>query len=179
MRYGTKQLSVIVIFSSLGAVLSVPIGYAGNYMKVIPALPLGTGQALAGLHLITVVLASLLVRRRGAAVATATVKGLLEAVLFSFHGLPVILISSAQGLVIDAALYLAGYDSTPALSLGCGLASASNVAFLQFVLLMPYPPEVFAFMYAVAFLSGAALGGLLSVKLYNMVRVRVSVLEGP
>jgi ABC-type thiamin/hydroxymethylpyrimidine transport system permease subunit len=175
MRYGARQLSMIVIFSSLGAVLSVPIGYAGNYMKAIPALPLGTGQALSGFHLVTVVLASMLVRRRGAAAATATVKGLLEAALFSFHGLPVILISSAQGLVIDAALYLAGYDSTLALSLGCGLASASNVAFLQFVLLMPYPSEVFAFMYAVAFLSGASLGGVLSVKLYRMVRARVSV----
>jgi len=175
MRYGARQLSMIIILSSLGAVLSVPIGYAGNYMKAIPALPLGTGQALSGLHFITVVFASLLVRRRGAATATATVKGLLEAVLLSFHGLPVILISSAQGLVIDAALYLAGYDSTLALGLGCGLASASNVAFLQFVLLMPYPSEVFAFMYAVAFLSGTALGGAVSVKLYHMVSARVSV----
>src|SRR4030042_508175 len=146
MRYSSRQLSMIIVFSSLGAVLSVPIGYAGDYLKAVPALPLGTGQALSGLHLVTVVLASLLVRRRGAATATATVKGLLEAALFSFHGLPVILISSAQGLFIDAAQCLAGYDSTLALSLGCGLASASNVAFLQFVLLMPFPPEVFAFM---------------------------------
>jgi len=176
MRYSTRQLSMIIIFSSLGAVLSVPIGYAGNYMKAVPVLPLGIGQALSGLHLVTVVLASLLVPRRGTAVVTATLKGLLEAVLFSFHGLPVILISSAQGLVIDTALSLAGYDSTLALCLGCGLASASNVAFLQYVLLMPFLPEVFTFMYVVAFISGAALGGLLSLKLYHMVGSRVSAL---
>ena len=177
MRYSTRQLSMIMVFSALGAVLSVPIGHIGNYMKTIPALPLGTGQALSGLHLVTVVLAALLIRRTGTATMTATVKGLVEAVLFSFHGLPVILISGAQGLIVDAALHVSGYESPTLLSLGCGLAAASNVAFQQFVLLLPFPPEVFAFMYGVAFLSGA-LGGALTGRLYLMVETRIPVAEG-
>jgi ABC-type thiamin/hydroxymethylpyrimidine transport system permease subunit len=178
MKYGARQLSIIVVFSALGAVLSVPIGHVGNYMKTIPALPLGTGQALAGLHLVTVVLAALMIRRTGTAAMTATVKGLVEAALFSFHGLPVILISGAQGLVIDAALHVSGYESRPLLCMGCGLAAASNVAFQQFVLLMPFPWEVFAFMYAVAFISGA-LGGALTGRLYTMVGARIPVAEAP
>gem|GEM_PF-2049735 len=179
MMYSARQLSMIVVFSAMGAILSVPIGHVGNYIKTIPVLPLGTGQALSGLHLITVVLVALIIRRTGTATMTATVKGLVEAALFSFHGLPVILISGVQGLIIDAALNVSGYKSPMLLSLGCGLAAASNVAFQQFVLLLPLPPEVFAFMYGLAFLSGALLGGSLSEKLYMMVRTRIPEAEGP
>ena len=175
MRYSTRQLTLIVVFSSLGAVFSVPIGYIGNYVKTVPALPLGAGQALSGLHLVTVVLAALIIRRTGTATITATVKGLVEAALFSFHGLPVILISIAQGLVIDVTLYVSGYASPTLLCLGCGLAAASNVALQQFVLLLPFPPEVFAFMYEAAFLSGALLGSELSRRLFMMVKTRIPI----
>ena len=176
MRYGTRQLSIIVVFSALGAVLSVPIGYIGNYMKTVPALPFGVGQALSGLHLMTVVLTALIVRRKGTATMTATVKGLVEAALFSFHGLPVILISAAQGLIIDATLHVSG-ESPLMLSLGCGLAAASNVAFQQFVLLLPFPPEAIAFMYVAAFISGALLGGFFTERLYLMVKARIPATE--
>jgi hypothetical protein len=52
LKFTTRELSTIIVFTSIGALFSVPIGYLGNYLKTIPILPLGTGQVLAGFHLI-------------------------------------------------------------------------------------------------------------------------------
>jgi len=63
--FNSSQLSLIVVFSALGAIASVPIGHLGNYLKTIPLLPLGTGQILAGLHLIIIVMTALYVKKPG------------------------------------------------------------------------------------------------------------------
>ncbi|MBN2334211.1 ECF transporter S component [Candidatus Bathyarchaeota archaeon] len=175
MNFSTKELAIIIVFCSLGAVLSVPIGHLGNYLKTIPALPLGTGQILAGLHVLTVALTTLLVRRRGTATVAAVLKGLLEAILFSFHGFTVIAMSGVQGLVLDLTLTIFGYGSLPGLMLGCGLSALSNVAYLQFFLGMNMPQWVFTYMYVSAFISGAALGGYLAHRLHRMVKTRTGL----
>lgn len=175
LRFETREIAVIVVFSALGAVMSVPVGYLGNYLKTFPAIPLGAGQVLAGIHVFPVALSMMLVRRRGAAAATGTVKGLVEAVLFSFHGFSVIIMSGVQGLVLDAAALLFGYDSRNRLCVGCGLSAASNVAYLQFFLRLGFPMEVFALMYALAFVSGAVFGGYLGDTFYKMVNKRMDL----
>jgi ABC-type thiamin/hydroxymethylpyrimidine transport system permease subunit len=103
---------------------------------------------------------------------TAAIKGLVEVILFSYHGIPVILMSALQGLFIDAVIYLLGYRDL-SFYLGCGIASASNVAFLQFILLLPFPASVFSFMYLLAFFSGTVFGGYGGVLLYKMVEIRL------
>jgi ABC-type thiamin/hydroxymethylpyrimidine transport system permease subunit len=175
LRFETKEIAIIVVFSALGAVLSVPVGYLGNYLKTFPAIPLGTGQILAGVHVFPTALTMMLVRRRGAAAATGTVKGLVEAVLFSFHGFSVIIMSGVQGLVLDAAATFFGYDSRTGLCVGCGLSAASNVAYLQFFLRLGFPVEVFTLMYALAFVSGAVFGGYLGDTVYQMVQKRIDI----
>lgn len=173
MRFETRELAIIVVFSALGAVMSVPVGYLGNYLKTFPAIPLGTGQILAGVHVFPTALTMLLVRRRGAAAATGTVKGLVEAVLFSFHGFSVIIMSGVQGLVLDAATIFLGYDSRTGLCVACGLSAASNVAYLQFFLRLGFPVEVFTLMYILAFASGAVFGGYMGDTVYQMVQKRI------
>ena len=171
--FSSRQLSLIVVFSALGAIASVPIGHLGNYLKTIPLLPLGTGQILAGLHLIMIVLTALYVKKPGAAAMMGAVKGLIEAFLFSYHGLPVIVMSAFQGAIIDLVLYVMGYEIT-AIILGCGLSAASNVVFIQFFLGKQFPLSVYILMYVLSFISGAVLGGYSGERLYQMVRERLS-----
>ena len=172
MRYTTRELALVVVFSSLGATLSVPVGYLGNYLKTIPLLPFGTGQILSGVHIIVLTLTALYIKKPGATTMTAVIKGLVEVILFSYHGIPVILMSALQGLLIDAIIYILGYRDL-AFYLGCGIASASNVAFLQFILLLPFPAPVFSFMYILAFISGTVFGGYGGVLLFKMVEIRL------
>jgi ABC-type thiamin/hydroxymethylpyrimidine transport system permease subunit len=176
LRFTTKELALIIVFSSLGAVLSVPVGYLGNYFKTIPILPLGTGQILSGIHLVSLTLTALFLKKRGVATMTGLIKGLVEAILFSFHGVPVILMSALQGLVIDAMINTFG-ERGLAVYLGCGFASASSVAFIQFFLLLPFPLSVFGFMYILAFISGAVFGGYVGLYLYKKVGTRISLSE--
>jgi ABC-type thiamin/hydroxymethylpyrimidine transport system permease subunit len=175
LRFETREIALIVVFSALGAFMSVPVGYMGNYLKTFPAIPLGAGQILSGVHIFPVALSMMLMRRRGAAASTATVKGLVEAVLFSFHGLSVIMMSGVQGLVLDAAATVFGYDSRTGLCLGCGLSAASNVAYLQFFMRLGFPLEVFVLMYGLAFVSGAVFGGYLGDAVYRMVQKRMEL----
>lgn len=175
LRFETREIAIIVVFSALGAVMSVPVGYLGNYLKTFPAIPLGTGQILAGVHVFPTALTMLLVRRRGAAAATGTVKGLVEAVLFSFHGFSVIIMSGVQGLVLDAAALFFGYDSRTGLCVACGISAASNVAYLQFFLRLGFPAEVFMLMYILAFASGAVFGGYTGDTVYQMVQKRIDL----
>ena len=171
-KFTTQQLSTIIIFSALAAITSVPIGHISNYMKTIPLLPLGTGQILAGFHLIMIVLTALYVKQSGAATLTGAVKGFAEAVLFSFHGLPVIFMSVFQGAIIDVVLYIIGYGSK-SMILGCGLSAASNVMFIQFFLGNPFPVSAFVLMYILSFISGAVFGGYLGERIYQIVSVRL------
>ncbi len=170
--FNTKQLSLIVVFSALGAIASVPIGHLGNYLKTIPFLPLGSGQILAGLHLIMIVLSALYARKPGAAAMTGAVKGLAEAALFSFHGVPVIVMSVLQGAIIDVALVVMRYSKTGVL-VGCGISAMSSVMFIQFFLGRPFPLAVYVLMYVLAITSGVVFGGYSGNKLYQMVEDRL------
>jgi ABC-type thiamin/hydroxymethylpyrimidine transport system permease subunit len=172
--YTSKELAFIAVISALGAIMSVQVGYLGNYLKTLPLLPLGTGQVLSGLHLIPLVISGLYIEKRWVFTITSAVKGLLEAVLFSFHGLPVILMSIIQGMIIDLILITIG-DRKWSIYLGCGLASISNVAFLQYFLLLPLPRQVFIFMYLLSFSSGFIFGGYAGKILYKMINTRLSI----
>jgi ABC-type thiamin/hydroxymethylpyrimidine transport system permease subunit len=174
LRYTSKELAFITVISALGSIMSVQVGYLGNYLKTLPLLPLGTGQMLSGLHLIPLTISGLYIEKRWVITTTSTVKGLLEAVLFSFHGLPVILMSILQGMMIDLTLITIGNRKWN-ICIGCGLASASNVAFLQFFLLLPLPSRVFILMYLLSFSSGIIFGGYGGKILCEMINTRLSI----
>ena len=173
MHYNSKELSIIITFSAIGAILSVPIGHLGNYLKTVPILPLGTGQILAGLHLVMITLTALRLRKPGVATITGLVKGLVEAVLFSFHGLPVIVMSGVQGFIIDIFFQIFWYDSKIGSALACGVSALSNVLFIQLFLGMPFPASVYSLMYILSFISGVLLGAYPSQLLHKMINKRV------
>lgn len=157
--FNSRELALIIILSSMGAVISVPVGYAGNFLKTIPGIPLGIGQILSGVHVLWIILAATLTGRTGAGTLTGVLKGLVEVTLFSYHGPLVLIISTVEGVVVDVALLLFRKNDAKSAYLAGGLSSASNVTVLQFVMMLPFPPAVFAFMYLTSFISGLLFTG--------------------
>jgi len=167
-RFTSHELSLIIIFSALGGALSVPIGHAGNLLKTIPGIPFGSSQALSGLHVLWLVLAATLVRKTGSGTITGVLKGLIELVLFSFHGIFVLLISTIEGMIVDTVFIISRRTNTPWIYLAGGLSSASNVAILQLLLLPRLPTVILAFMYLTSFVSGLVFGGYLSKRVLDV-----------
>jgi len=175
-RFDSRELSLIVILSSLGGAASVPIGYLGDFLGAVPWLPLGSPQLLSGLHVLWIVLASVLVGKRGTGALTGVLKGLVEVFLFSFHSVFALLISALEGLVADAVLAVFRKDSTTAIYLSGGLSSASNVAVVQFLLMPHLPQQVLAFMYLASFVSGLLFSGFIGKRVLETVQENRSMI---
>ncbi len=99
-RFTFLDLTIIIIFSSLGGALSVPIGHLGNFLKTLPGLPLGTSQILSGIHVLWIILSVGLTRKAGSGTLTGLLRGLVELFKLSFHGVLVV-ISMVEGLIAD------------------------------------------------------------------------------
>lgn len=166
--FDSRELALIIILSSLGAVISVPVGHAGNFLKTL-ALPLGASQLLAGIHVLWLILAAVLVERRGAATTTGVLKGLVEMTLFSYHGILVLLISAVEGFIVDIALLPLDRNDVKSICVASGLSSASNVAVLQFVAMLPLPVAVFASMYLASFFSGLIFAGYMGKRILDVI----------
>ena len=167
-RFTSRELSLIIIFSALGGAVSVPIGYAGNFLKTVPGIPFGSSQALSGLHVLWIVLAAVMVRKTGSGTMTGFLKGLVELFLFSYHGIFVLLISSVEGIIVDIVLIIARRTDTPSICLAGGLSSASNVSVIQFILVPSLPMPILAFMYLTSFLSGLVFSGYISKRILDI-----------
>ena len=174
--FDSRELALIIILSSLGAVVSVPVGHAGNFLKTL-ALPPGASQLLAGIHVLWLILAAVLVERRGAAATTGVLKGLVEATLFSYHGILAVLISAVEGLVVELVLVPLDKRDPRSIYVAGGLSSASNVAVLQFAAMLPLPQAVFSTMYLASFASGTLIAGYMGVRVAGVIR-RNSLLDG-
>lgn len=168
--FTTRELSLIIILSALGGAVSVPIGYAGNFLKTIPLLPFGTPQILSGLHVIWILLAGSLVKKTGSSTITGILKGLIELSLFSYHGILVLLISVAQGVVMDLVLAALGRTNTVSICVASGLSSSSNVVVLRLILLKHLPFFVTAYMYVISFISGVFFAGYLGKRGLDIAR---------
>ena len=166
--FSTRDWATIAILSSLGATLSVTVNYAGDILKAIPFLPFGSKQLIAGIHVLWITLAISLTGRTGTGTVTGILKGLVEMTLFSSHGVTVIIISTLQGIIVDA-VYGLLKDNRYSFYIAGGLSSMSNVAVLQFLLLFSFPGSVFAVMYASAFISGVFFSGLIGVRVKEIV----------
>ena len=106
--YKTREIALIIILSATGGAMSVPLGYLGNALKAIPILPFGIGQILSGVHILWLLLVRMLTRRTGSAVFAGALKGLIELSLFSFHGIQVLPIAFAEGILIDLVISAPG-----------------------------------------------------------------------
>ena len=154
----TREIALIVMLSALGGAISVPLGYAGNLLRAVPVFPFGTPQLLSGIHILWLLLVRLLTKKTGTATLTGAVKGLVELSLFSFHGIQVLPISIAEGVVADLALGFLGSKSPAKVAVAGGLSSSTNVLVLWLLLLQSLPISLIAFMWFLSLISGLLVG---------------------
>ncbi len=164
-KFGSQNLAAIALLSTLGAISSVGVGYAGKVLSFTPLGPVA-GQLLAGLHVFWLILVVAVVRNRGSAFVAGALMGLIEMVLPNHLGPFVFFMALLEGVVIELALLPFRRATQAAMVFAAGFSSASNVLVLQVFEILPvsFPMEVYAAMYAASFLSGLALGGYLSVR---------------
>jgi ABC-type thiamin/hydroxymethylpyrimidine transport system permease subunit len=168
--FSTRDLVLIAVVSAAGGVLSTYVGYLGNLMNKAVGVPFGAGQWMAGLHVFWFVFARAVVGRTGAATLAGVLKGLVEMFAGSTHGLPIVLVSLVEGLLVDAVLLPAGRrPSLGSLCLAGGISSASNVLVFQGLYFSGVSVGYVGLMTAFAFVSGAILGGYFAVGVLDVV----------
>lgn len=164
----SRKLTIIILFSVLGAVSNVAVGYAGRFLSFAALGPVG-GQLLAGLHVFWLILVALIARSRGTATVAGVLMGTIEMILPNHMGVFVFLMALLEGAVIDLVLLPFKRAKQAAILVAAGLSSASNVFVLQAFQILPFsfPPSLYAAMYGASFLSGLVLGGYLGVRSLN------------
>ncbi|MEW5748330.1 MAG: ECF transporter S component [Candidatus Thermoplasmatota archaeon] len=178
-HFTTKDLVTIALLSALGGVLSTYIGYLGNMVNHIIGVPFGAGQFMAGLHVIWIMLALGITRKKGAATATGLLKGVIELFMGSTHGIVIVAVSLVQGLIPDLILFRdkAKEDRSPTLyAVAGGLSSASNVVVFYTFFLAGVPAVLIAMLCMLAAASGIIFGGWLVLEMLESLEFSGMVL---
>jgi energy-coupling factor transport system substrate-specific component len=164
-----KSLAVLLIFSALGGVNSVLVGYAGRLLSMLSIFSFAVPQLLSGLHVFWLVLVALLVRTRGSATAAGTLKGLIETSLSSHLGVFSFAVSLTEGAIVDFVFAFLKKNRMFSVYVAGGLSSASNLLIVQLFFLSPLPISVYVLAYFAAFLSGLLFGGYLTTKVLKVI----------
>lgn len=178
-HFTTKDLVTIALLSALGGVLSTYIGYLGNMVNHIVGVPFGAGQFMAGLHVIWIMLALGITRKKGAATATGLLKGIVELFLGSTHGIVIVVVSLVQGLIPDLVLFSdkRKTDRSPTMyALAGGLSSASNVLVFYTFFLSGVPLVLIGMLCMLAAASGIIFGGWLVLEMLESLEFSGMVL---
>lgn len=154
-----RDLLVIAILSGIGGVLSTYVGYLGNLLNRIFVVPFGAGQFVAGLHTFWIILVAGLVRKPGAGTAAGLLKGIVEMLTGSTHGIAIVLVSLVQGLMVDLVLLIMRRHTLASYSIAGGISAASNVFVFQLLYFSGAPISYILFIGGLAFISGCLLGG--------------------
>ena len=167
-RLTTKDLVTIALLSALGGVLSTYIGYLGNLVNHIFGVPFGAGQFLAGLHVLWIVLATGITRKKGVATTTGFVKGLVELFMGSTHGIIIVLVSLVQGILVDAVLFStrSKAERSPIMyGIAGAVASASNVFVFQTFFFAGVPMVLILMISMLAAASGMIFCGWMATQM--------------
>ncbi|MGI6549434.1 MAG: ECF transporter S component [Syntrophomonadales bacterium] len=164
-----RDLLVIAILSGIGGVMSTYVGYLGNLLNRIFGVPFGAGQFVSGLHIFWFILIAGLVRRPGAATAAGLLKGIIEMLTGSTHGIAIILVSLTQGLVVDLVLLIMRRHNLASYMLAGGIAAASNVFVFQLLYFSAAPLKYILFISLIALVSGVLLAGSFGYSVLEVV----------
>jgi energy-coupling factor transport system substrate-specific component len=171
--YTTRDLLLMSALAALGGLASTYINLMGDFFQSLLGFA-GTTQWAAGLHVLWLILAAGLIGKPGAGTITGILKGGVELFTGSTHGLLVVLVDIAAGVLVDLGLWpFRRRDSWAAYALAGGLASASNVFVFQLFAAVPadiLTYGVIGLIVLVAFLSGVLFAGLLGKSLLNVLR---------
>ena len=162
--FSTRDLMMMSALAALGGIASTYINMIGDFFQSLLGFA-GTTQWAAGLHVLWLMLASVLVGKPGAASITGLLKGFVELFTGNTHGILVLIVDIVAGLIVDFVI-LFKKEKKPDLLffLAAGLSSASNV--IVFQLFASLPADVIAFIAILAtsllaFVSGVVFGGMM------------------
>lgn len=167
--FANRDLLVMAVLSGIGGVLSTYVGYLGNLLNRIFGVPFGAGQFVSGLHVFWIILAAGLVRRPGAATIAGLLKGVVELLTGSTHGIAIVLVSLVQGLVVDLVLLLMRRHGPVTYSVAGGLSAASNVIVFQLLYFSGAPPGYILFISGLALVSGSLFAGLFGSGVLDLI----------
>lgn len=159
----------MAVLSGIGGVLSTYVGYLGNLLNRIFGVPFGAGQFVSGLHVFWIILAAGLVRRPGAATIAGLLKGVVELLTGSTHGVAIVFVSFIQGLVVDLVIFLMRRHGPLVYAIAGALAAASNVIAFQLLYFSGAPLGYILFVCGVALVSGCLLAGLFGSGVLDLV----------
>jgi len=168
LMLSTKDLVTIALLSALGGVLSTYVGYLGNLMNHIVGVPFGAGQFMAGLHVLWIILAIGITKKKGAGTVTGALKGVVELFTGSTHGIVIVVVSLMQGVVADMVLFSdKAKDRRDYVSYSAagGLSAAVNVIVFQALFFAGVPLILILVLCMLACASGMIFGGWLSVEM--------------
>jgi len=170
--YSLHELLVMAALAALGGGFGSVLSRLGEPLRA--TLGPGGMQFLAGAHVLWLILAVGLVRRRGAATLTSLLKGAVELFSGSPHGLLAVLYCGLAGAAVDAVWLLLGRRDHPlTYVLAGGLGSATNVLVFKLAISLPAGRAAtvgLGLLAGVAFLSGTLLGGCLGWTLLRTLR---------
>ena len=166
--------------AGLGGVASTAINALGDVMQAALGFA-GTTQWAAGLHTIFLLLVVGLVRKGGAATLAGLLKGAVELLSGNTHGIIILLVDLAAGLIIDLVFALVQQRQSLLVYILAGaFSAASNVIVFQLFALAP--EDVLAAVWLVALVaavSGALLGGWVAWLLLGVLHKNGLVREEP
>lgn len=168
-RNNLRDLAALVVLSSLGGSTSVLVGYAGQLLSSVTLFPFAAPQLLSGLHVFWLILAAMMVPKRGSATAAGALKGLIEASLFSHLGPFSFVVSLLEGAVADLTFAVLKKNHALSVYVAGGLSSASNLIIIQLFFLPPLQLPIYALAYSAAFLSGLLFGGYLTRQVLKVI----------
>ena len=158
--------------AAVGGITSTYINMIGDFFQSFLGFA-GTTQWAAGLHIIWLMLAASMIRKPGAATTAGVIKGVVEFLTGNTHGLIVLIVNIAAGLIIDLVL-IGNKQKKINLSfyLAAGVSSASNIIVFQFI--AAFPSDVLTLIAIistsiVSFVSGVVFGGLVVRILLNAI----------
>jgi len=168
--FSTHDLLLMAVLAALGGVASTYINTLGDAVQAFLGMA-GGSQWAAGLHVIWIVLAMGITGKPGTGILTGLLKGSVELLSGSSHGVIILLVDLAAGLFVDFGflLFRKKRSLLPYMISG-GLASSSNV--LVFQLFATLPTNILAvsavlILTLVAAASGVIFAGFIPKLLIN------------
>lgn len=160
--FTTRDLLTVAILASLGGVMSTYVQYLANVINRLVGVPYGAGEIVAGLHIFWLVLMAAITKKPGAGIAGGLLKGFVEFLSGSSHGIFVVFISLVEGVLVEAGFWPFARYPRLAYFTGGILGSFAYVLASQ-VLFNVYPNAyLFAAVGLLSIVSGAVFAGYFS-----------------
>ncbi|HTY90178.1 MAG TPA: ECF transporter S component [Methanocella sp.] len=161
--FTTRDLLTVAILASLGGVMSTYVQYLANVINRLAGVPYGAGEIVAGLHIFWLVLMVAITKKPGAGVGGGLLKGLVEFLSGSSHGIFVVFISLLEGIFVEIGFW--PFKKYPKLSYFTGGILGSFAYVLASQLLFNVYPNIFllAAVGLLSIVSGAVFAGYFSV----------------